>query len=102
MVSKAREDLPEPESPVTTVRVLRGIATLTLRRLCWRAPRTVMWVMPGRFGRGTAWFPLWRDGGSGIRIEDVDMLGRSRLSAKSLGYGIGGRREKTAVARLCT
>src|ERR1017187_7985337 len=46
MVSKAREDLPEPERPVTTVSVFRGIETETLRRLCCRAPRTVMCVMP--------------------------------------------------------
>src|SRR5580692_12527589 len=62
MVSKAREDLPEPESPVTTVRVLRGMLTSTLRRLCWRAPRTVMCVMP--------MYVVWR------------------CSAKTLGYGI--------------
>src|SRR5438270_3677740 len=42
MVSKAREDLPEPLSPVITVRVLRGISTETFLRLCWRAPRTVI------------------------------------------------------------
>src|ERR687893_336720 len=42
MVSKAREDLPEPESPVITVRRSRGISTLTFLRLCWRAPRTVI------------------------------------------------------------
>jgi hypothetical protein len=47
---------------VTTVRVLRGMLTLTLRRLCWRAPRTVMCVMP--------------------------MVGSWRCSAKSLEYGI--------------
>jgi hypothetical protein len=41
--------LPEPESPVTTVRVLRGIETDTFRKLCWRAPRTSIWV---RFLRG--------------------------------------------------
>jgi hypothetical protein len=43
-VSNASELLPEPESPVTTVRVLRGIDTETLRRLCCRAPRTSMCV----------------------------------------------------------
>src|SRR5258705_13767555 len=64
MVSKAREDLPEPESPVTTVRVLRGMLTSTLRRLCWRAPRTVMCVMPMEV--------VWR------------------CSAKALEYGIWG------------
>src|SRR5882757_9234231 len=40
MVSKAREDLPEPERPVITVKLLRGISTLMFLRLCWRAPRT--------------------------------------------------------------
>src|SRR5580698_7199364 len=42
MVSNASDDLPEPERPVTTVKELRGMETLMLRRLCWRAPRTVM------------------------------------------------------------
>src|SRR5215469_8987267 len=42
MVSKAREDLPEPLRPVMTVKVLRGISTEMFFKLCWRAPRTVM------------------------------------------------------------
>src|ERR1039458_558673 len=42
MVSKASEDLPDPLSPVMTVRVLRGISTSMFFRLCWRAPCTVM------------------------------------------------------------
>src|SRR4051812_24392747 len=42
MVSKAREDLPEPDSPVITVSRLRGISRLTFLRLCCRAPRIVM------------------------------------------------------------
>src|SRR5574341_780079 len=41
MVSNAREDLPEPERPVMTVSVLRGISTLMFLRLCSRAPRTI-------------------------------------------------------------
>src|SRR5260370_13556579 len=39
MVSNAREDLPEPERPVMTVRLFRGISTLMFFRLCCRAPR---------------------------------------------------------------
>src|SRR5438309_5121063 len=75
MVSKAREDFPEPESPVTTVRVLRGMLTSTLRRLCWRAPRTVMCVMPMEV--------VWR------------------CSAKSLEYGIGrGERYRRVRAEI--
>src|SRR6185503_4790733 len=41
MVSNASEDLPEPESPVMTVRALRGSATEMFLRLCSRAPRTL-------------------------------------------------------------
>src|SRR6267142_501162 len=39
IVSNASEDLPEPLTPVTTVISLCGISTLTLFRLCVRAPR---------------------------------------------------------------
>src|SRR5260370_26219408 len=46
MVSKAREDLPDPERPVMTVRVLRGIWTLIFLRLCWRAAGTTSFVRP--------------------------------------------------------
>src|SRR3954452_13996981 len=47
MVSKASEDLPEPLSPVMTVRVSRGMSTSTFLRLCSRAPRTEIWVSIG-------------------------------------------------------
>src|SRR5689334_2456191 len=46
MVSKAREDFPEPERPVITVRLVRGISKLMFLRLCWRAPRTTSLVKP--------------------------------------------------------
>src|ERR1700683_4706263 len=42
MVSNARLDLPEPETPVTTVIALCGIWKLTFFRLCTRAPRTTI------------------------------------------------------------
>src|SRR5579875_1917440 len=38
MVSKASDDLPEPETPVSTTSASRGMATSTLRRLCSCAP----------------------------------------------------------------
>src|SRR5882762_358035 len=44
MVSKARLDLPEPESPVTTMRLSRGNSSETFLRLCTRAPCTAMVV----------------------------------------------------------
>src|SRR5436305_3213999 len=43
MVSKASEDLPEPESPVKTISLSRGIERVTFLRLCSRAPRIVIW-----------------------------------------------------------
>src|ERR1019366_2218069 len=44
MVSKARLLLPEPDSPVTTISLSRGISTETFFRLCTRAPCTAMVV----------------------------------------------------------
>src|SRR5665213_2844410 len=43
MVSKASEDLPEPETPLTTVRALCGMSTSMDLRLWVRAPRMTMW-----------------------------------------------------------
>src|SRR6266480_5536869 len=42
MVSKASEDLPEPERPVNTTSRSRGISRSTFLRLCSRAPRMVI------------------------------------------------------------
>src|SRR6516162_6179394 len=42
MVSKAREDLPEPETPVTTVSALCGMSKSMFLRLWTRAPRTMI------------------------------------------------------------
>src|SRR5919206_935883 len=44
MVSKASEDLPLPESPVTTTITSRGRETVMSFRLCSRAPRTTIWL----------------------------------------------------------
>src|ERR1700738_1682658 len=42
MVSKASEDFPEPDRPVNTTSLSRGISRSTFLRLCSRAPRIVM------------------------------------------------------------
>src|SRR5580693_9389285 len=42
MVSKASEDLPEPDSPVNTTRRSRGMSRSISLRLCSRAPRMAM------------------------------------------------------------
>src|SRR4029450_704076 len=39
LVSNARDDFPDPDSPVNTIRALRGRSRLTFLRLCSRAPR---------------------------------------------------------------
>src|ERR671936_3173066 len=39
MVSKASEDLPDPDRPVNTISALRGRSRWTFLRLCSRAPR---------------------------------------------------------------
>ena len=43
MVSKARDDLPEPETPAITINLLRGIFRLTFFRLFTRAPLISMY-----------------------------------------------------------
>src|SRR6266513_1202479 len=43
MVSKASDDLPEPERPVNTTSRSLGIDRVTFLRLCSRAPRIVIW-----------------------------------------------------------
>jgi len=42
IVSNARDDLPDPESPVKAMILLRGISTLIFLRLCVRAPLTII------------------------------------------------------------
>src|SRR3982074_1140229 len=46
MVSKASDDLPEPDSPVKTTSLSRGISRSTFLRLCSRAPRIVIARVP--------------------------------------------------------
>src|SRR3970040_209393 len=46
MVSKASELLPEPERPVITTSLSRGMVTSMFLRLCSRAPRTTMALRP--------------------------------------------------------
>src|SRR5215475_7074322 len=48
MVSKASEDLPEPERPVNTTSWSRGMSRSTFLRLCSRAPRIAITRRSGR------------------------------------------------------
>src|SRR5260370_14057252 len=46
MVSKASDDFPEPDKPVNTASLSRGISTSMFLRLCSRAPRIVIARVP--------------------------------------------------------
>src|SRR5713226_4001328 len=59
IVSKASDDLPDPDRPVNTTSLSRGIDSVTFLRLCSRAPRIVIWSVGIRtlrysFSRATA------------------------------------------------
>src|SRR5512145_1264375 len=65
MVSKASDDLPEPDTPVNTTSASRGSSRSTFFRLCSRAPRTwivlcgsaavgLLTILAMRFGSGVA------------------------------------------------
>src|SRR6185437_9451806 len=80
MVSKASEDLPEPERPVNTTSLSRGIATSTFLRLCSRAPRMVMARWSGLNGKSvmeTLACRGARRGRAALRSR-LDMLCRER------------------------
>src|SRR5689334_709952 len=55
MVSKASEDFPDPDRPVKTTSLSRGIERVTFLRLCSRAPRIVIWSV----GIRTSGYPLF-------------------------------------------
>src|SRR6516164_11535621 len=66
MVSKARLDLPDPDSPVNTIRESLGRSSDTSLRLCSRAPRitrrsATAFCFPGHLGTqptmDTSWYP---------------------------------------------
>src|SRR5688500_17189858 len=46
MVSNASDDLPEPDMPVMTTSLSRGISTSMFFRLCARAPLTTIFFIP--------------------------------------------------------
>src|SRR6185312_15087536 len=97
MVSKAREDLPEPDRPVNTTSLSRGTSTSMFFRLCSRAPRMV--IARKEFA------PCWR---RALRISSITTFpdrARQRASSKARLAGNGDRapiweRRKNASAML--
>src|SRR5215471_8632381 len=93
MVSKASEDLPEPESPVNTTSWSRGISTSMSLRLCSRAPRIAITRRSLGLSRG----------GAGRRARDLS--NRSFIGCALLAFprgrhraGVDHREKKKAYA----
>src|SRR5437868_1833800 len=116
MVSKARDDLPDPETPVTTVRELWGISKSIFFKLWTRAPRSTMvsveifWAVrsPGsalmatRGFRSTGESFYYNAGRAGTGGRDFSRIGRRREAAEqvtSTGRAIVPRRASDCSAR---
>src|SRR3989344_5851695 len=92
MVSKASEDLPEPETPVTTVMAPWGISKSMFFRLWTRAPRTRMASWVSGSGRGASL------GSARDEAAALVAMGRRRSFRPVGPYGRpGGRKSKRAI-----
>src|SRR5688572_4270181 len=91
MVSKASEDLPDPDSPVITTRRSRGMSTSIFLRLWTRAPRTAIQscaIPYYRVFRGRSKPPFYHAGtGRPLPAEDLRDAGGGHA-----GFGQDGRR----------
>jgi hypothetical protein len=74
MVSKASEDLPEPDKPVITTSRSRGRATSMPFKLCSRAPRTRI---------------SWTSGGASLFLDFMPSSALRRSPVDALEYGAG-------------
>src|SRR5207237_8745075 len=118
MVSKARDDLPDPETPVTTVRELWGISKSIFFKLWTRAPRTTMvsvdifWAVrsPGSAVLATGGFRstgeslYYNAGRAGTGWRELSRIGRRRKKEEkvnSTGLVIFPRRASTCSSRAC-
>src|ERR1700761_1412463 len=84
MVSKARLDLPEPESPVMTIRASRGSSTETSLRLCSRAPEMTILSETGTNNESTQ--------ANRCSLEGAPICGE-------VPYSEGGRESAAVLAR---
>src|SRR6266478_6320903 len=76
MVSNASEDFPEPDRPVNTTSLSRGISRSTFLRLCSRAPRMVM----ARIAEPVCWRLAFRISSMIGNSRRVDSATRGRAS----------------------
>src|SRR6266446_6049268 len=82
MVSKASEDLPEPDSTVKTTSLSLGMERETFLRLCSRAPRIVIWSV----GIGTLCYPLFS------RHRKRPARGSHQAASRTLDAALGDHR----------
>src|SRR4051794_16256407 len=101
MVSNARLDLPDPDRPVNTTRLSRGMSRSTPRRLCSRAPRTINLLPALSTLRSTTV--------GSLQIGPPDQCGNGRMPPRSMlrattdriSSSVGGRlrQDRTNVRR---
>src|SRR5436190_19231544 len=106
MVSNARLDLPEPDSPVTTTRRSRGISTEMFLRLWTRAPCTAMVVRAAAAGLRFApdlelirWFSGVEEEGDFLQLNIAalrELDRRGRLTDEALVSQVLARRRHAA------
>src|SRR5919107_4176115 len=75
MVSKASDDFPEPDNPVNTTSLSRGMTRSTFLRLCSRAPRTAI-------TRASRWAAAWSNRSSREAIAEPCRAGGTHRKAK--------------------
>src|SRR6266702_1657085 len=102
MVSKASEDFPDPDRPVKTTSLSRGIERVTFLRLCSRAPRIVIWSV----GIRTFGYPLLScdrkrsaGGGYGAPARTFDPALRDRRPAPGVDHPAGRAQRLTHLRR---
>jgi hypothetical protein len=83
MVSKANDDLPEPDSPVMTVRLWLGMVTSIFFRLWTRAPKTSIAIL--FFLRVEQVKPLVGDADATLFVEGAGGLLEALLGALQEG-----------------
>src|SRR5918998_336177 len=105
MVSKASEDFPLPERPVTTTMTSRGSETVTFFRLWSRAPRTTIWLSailfsPSRSSLGKYTAPCQRANGYILACPDSIIRPCGFSSVQHLrSYIFRGARQRSIVQR---
>src|SRR5579864_1157520 len=97
MVSKASDDLPDPDTPVTTVRVLWRTSISTFLRLWTRAPRTTMLsVCVGLKDIESGPKPCWSQRARAQRrpegLVNLSIIRESSWSRRGLSYQVPARR----------